>query len=203
MTDSAPLLRISDPPGRGYTCVGSRLLDEWARNEPHGATEADARVAAACGITRQAVTQWRGGKRPTAKHWTPIQSVTSLDPSVWESWEKLGPDEPEAPAESSTRPIDLPTLQGPPVERLRILEAWCEARTRSGVGLPLDLDRSVKGIQASLRAQIAAKPIPALHEHPDWPTAIEAILDAIEPFEGALAAVLATLRRRAAQQEAA
>lgn len=172
-----------------------QALQEWLKKEQISANELARRCSSSTikFHAKQILRVLDEDRLPSPQLAAALEKVAGIKSESWD----------EAPPESGTQAIDLPTLQGTPVERLRILEAWCEARTRSGAGLPLDLDRSVKGIQASLRAQIAAKPIPALHEHPDWPTAIEAILDAIEPFEGAIAAVLATLRRQSEQQEAA
>jgi hypothetical protein len=123
-----------------------------------------------------------------------IERVCGIAQSAWETWEKLGPDEPAAAPESGPRAVDLPELTGSPAERLRILEVWLEGRTRSGHGLPLELSRSVAAMRDAIREQRSQKPIPDLHDHPDWDAVITLILGAVAKYPGAARSIIDAIR---------
>jgi hypothetical protein len=195
---------LPGPPSPGSTLVGTRLLEEWIQAQTVGATASCALVSQACEVRgHQLVMQWRGknAKRPAPRHWPVLLRVCGIDPAAWETWEKLGHDEP-APPESGPRTIDLPELTGSPAERLRTLEGWLEARTRDGVGLSLDLSRAVSGMRDSIREQRAQKPIPDLHEHPDWPPALALILGAVAKHPGAARSIIDAIRDAVADEKA-
>jgi hypothetical protein len=190
-------IRSVDCPGHGFTPVGRRLLDAWAKSQPHGVTEACERVAAACGVSRPLVGHWRTEphKWPASKYHPGILASTGIEASNWELWERLGPDEPAAASpESGPREVALPELTGSPAERLRTLEVWLEGRTRSGHGLPLDLSRSVAAMRDSIREQRSQKPIPDLHEHPDYQAVIALILGAVSKYPGAARSIIEAIR---------
>lgn len=194
-----PTLRSVDPPGRGYTCRGSRLLFEWVQDQGQ-ISVADEKVGQACGVSRQAARQWRDtstGSRPRPRYWASIQTTTGIAPEEWETWELLTAEEPQSEPDSSKRPVaELPELKGSPAERARTLETWLEARARSGHGLSLDIDRSVRALLSSIQAQVRAKPIPDLHEHPDFEAFFDIILGALAKHPGAAKAVIGALKSR-------
>lgn len=98
---------------------------------------------------------------------------------------------------------ELPELTGGPAERLRTLETWLEAHAR-GEGLTPARDKAVRTLIASLEAQRRTKPIPDLHEHPEWDAVITLILSAIAKYPGAAKSVIDAIRSTLpAQEEAA
>jgi hypothetical protein len=122
-----------------------------------------------------------------------IERVCEISPAAWETWELIGSYEATAP-ESGPRAVDLPELTGSPTERLRILEVWLEGRTRSGHGLPLELSRSVAAMRDAIREQRSQKPIPDLHEHPDWEPVVKLILGAVSHYPGAAHSIIDAIR---------
>ncbi len=95
----------------------------------------------------------------------------------------------DAPPDSGPRVANLPELTGTPAERLRTLETWLESHAR-GDGLTTDRHRAVTTLISSLQAQVRAKPIPDLHEHPDWPAVYDLIMRAVARFDGGPKAVI-------------
>jgi len=119
--------------------------------------------------------------------------LTGIDLAAWERWELLGQEE-SAPGSERRSVAELPELRGTPAERARTLETWLEGRARSGQGLTLDLDRSVRALLSSIQAQVRAKPIPDLHEHPDWDIFVTLVLGALARHPGAAKAVIDAIR---------
>lgn len=175
-------IRSADPPGRGYTCVGVRLLDEWAQNQDGGVTLASSRVAEACGVTRPAVAGWRTRARPAPRHWPAIERMTGIATSVWESWELLGRE--DAAPSSEERPV---------------------AETAGPLGSTRDeLDSTIRQIDAALRGpvtdaqrvQLLGKRASALmsrarleerqaiHDHPDFAPLVEDLVAAVRSVFG-------------------
>lgn len=174
----APTIHSADHPGRGYTCTGSRLLDEWAHGEPHGITEACARLAEACGVTRQLVSTWRNEKRPAPKHWATIARVTNLEPRVWETWELLGAPEPEAPPESekrTTEPAQLGTTKAELLETVRQIDRALGGSLADGARANL-LGKRTSALVAVSRLEERGE----LEDHPDYDAHLELVLDALE-----------------------
>lgn len=198
---AAPQLRSADPPGRGYTCLGNRLLDEWAHGEPHGVSEASSRVAAACGgISRQLVTAWRNeNKRVAPKHWTAIAGVTGIAVEVWETWELLTAEEP-TPA-SEERPAPAKVALNSTREELDSTIQQIDTALRGGV---TDGQRvQLLGKRASaLMSRARLEERQAIADHPDFAPLVEdlvlAVRDALGPDapDGIEARIADELERR-------
>lgn len=177
---AAPTLRSADPPGRGYTCLGTRLLSEWVADQQF-TSKADAAVGDACGVSRPAAVQWRleGKSRPRPKHWEHIERVTGgrVPQASWESWEHLGA-EPEPPPASEERPT--PRALGTTRDELRATVKEIDA-VRSKGGLTPNQDAALLGKRASVLAALARlEDRTAIEDHPDVDTFLDAILSALE-----------------------
>lgn len=183
--------------------VGDRIRDWLAEREIRHQEFADR-----CQIDRALLSRYLNGhRRPSPKHRRAIERETNGEFS-YAAWdEPLAGERRSEPPASEERPVaeaQLPPLEGTPAERLRTLETWLEGLARSGAGLSTDLHRAVTTMISSLQAQIRAKPLPALHEHPDWARAIEVVLDGVEGLPGGPQAVLEAVRRaRASSPEQA
>ena len=141
-------------------------------------------LAARCGCHRARITEVLKGHPPNEHLRKALHRETSL---------VCYGDEPK----SERRPVaELPELKGTPAERARTLETWLESRARSGDGLPLDLHRSVTALLSSINAQRLAKPIPDLHEHPDFEAFFDIVLGALAKHPGAAKAVIGALKAR-------
>lgn len=162
------------------------MADERARTLQNWLDEQklqQAALASRCGFHRARITEVLKGREPNEALRKAIYRETGLECFA-----------DPAPA-SEKRPVaELPELKGSPAERARTLETWLEARARSGHGLSLDLDRSVRALLSSIQAQVRAKPIPDLHEHPDWDAFITLILGALTKHPGAAKAVIEAIR---------
>lgn len=177
------LIQSKDPPGHGYTCRGNRLLDEWAQNEPHGVTEASARIAEACGITRPLVSHWRSGKRVPPKHWQTVQRVTGVDPSEFETWELLGPAEVEPASEE--RPLEiLDAPLGSTSDELRRSVQRLERLARTPGITPAQAATAEGKRVTALTALARLEERQAIHEHPDAAAFLEDVVRAIEDTLG-------------------
>lgn len=132
-------------------------------------------------------------KKPSPQLAAALARVTGVEVSAWD----------EAAPESAKRPVaDLPDLTGPPAERLRTLETWLESHAR-GEGLSTDRHRAVTTLLSSLQAQVRAKPIPDLHEHPDFEAFFDIILGALGKHPGAAKAVITALKARLSMESEA
>jgi len=169
-------------------CSGSSLLDGWARGHDRGVTVACTELADHCGVSVALVHLWR--RSPAAeRHRQTIEQHTGVPVLAWID------QTPAAEREREPEP-GLPVLAGSPQQRLRTLEGWLEELTRMGVGLSTDRNRAVSALLLSLQGQVRAKPIPELEEHPDWPRAVELILQVAEEIlPGGAAAVLAAMKQ--------
>jgi hypothetical protein len=124
-------------------------------------------------------------KKPSPQLAAALARVTGVDAAAWDE-----------PPESGKRPAaDLPELTGTPAERLRTLETWLESHAR-GDGLTTDRHRAVTTLLSSLQAQVRAKPIPDLHEHPDFEAFFDIVLGALAKHPGAAKAVIGALKAR-------
>lgn len=186
MTQAASLpspLRSPDPPGRGYTCVGIRLLDEWAQNEPRGVTEASQRIADACGVTRPAVAGWRTRARPAPRHWETIETLTGVLAASWESWELLGPAEVEPASEE--RPLEiLDAPLGSTSDELRRSVQRLERLARTPGITPAQAATAEGKRVTALTALARLEERQAIHEHPDAAAFLEDVVRAIEDTLG-------------------
>lgn len=172
------------------------MADERARTLQNWLDEQklqQAALAARCGFHRARITEVLKGREPNEALRKAIFRETGLECFA-----------DPAPA-SEKRPVaELPELKGSPAERARTLETWLEARARSGHGLPPDLHRSVTTLLSSINAQRLAKPIPDLHEHPDFERFFDLILGAVSEYPGAARAIIKAIRGTLpAQEEAA
>jgi hypothetical protein len=157
----------------------ARTLQDWLDEQK----VLPSALAVRCGCHRARITEVLKGREPNEHLRKALYRETKLE-SFAEG----------APA-SEKRPVaELPELKGTPAERARTLETWLEARARSGHGLSLDLDRSVRALLSSIQAQVRAKPIPDLHEHPDWNAFITLVLDAVGKYPGAARAIIDAIR---------
>lgn len=175
-----PLEPNPAPPDPGSTLVGSRLLEEWVRAQTDRPTVVCARLSAECGLRgHQPAMGWYGKnpKRPSPPHWPVIERLTGIAQTAWETWEKLGHDEPVAPPESGSREVVLPDLGSTPdeisgsIRRLKAViakgnlsgnqHAAIERAILSGLGDLTDLARFAK-----------------LEDHPEYLSHIDAIADA-------------------------
>jgi hypothetical protein len=125
-------------------------------------------------------------KKPSPQLAAALARVTGVEVAAWD----------EAPESGKRASAELPELKGSPAERARTLETWLESRARSGDGLSLDIDRSVRALLSSIQAQVRAKPIPDLHEHPDFEAFFDLILGALAKHPGAAKAVVGALKAR-------
>lgn len=178
---AAPTLRSADPPGRGYTCLGTRLLSEWVADQQF-VSKADAAVGDACGVSRPAAVQWRleGKSRPRPKHWEHIERITSgrVPQAAWESWEHLGAPEAETPPASEERPT--PRALGTTREELRATVQEIDAVRRKG-GLTPNQDAALLGKRASVLAALARlEDRTAIEDHPEFDVFLDALLLALE-----------------------
>lgn len=156
----------------------ARTLQDWLDSEKVLPSALAARV----GCHRARITEVIKGHPPNEHLRKALHRETGL---------ACYADEPK----SERRPVaELPELVGTPAERLRTLEAWLEGHAR-GEGLTPQREKAVRTLIATLEAQRRTKPIPDLHEHPDWATTIELILDAVESVPGATQAVLGAIRK--------
>jgi hypothetical protein len=180
---TAPQLRSKDPPGRGYTCLGNRLLEEWAQNEPHGVTEACARLGERCGITRQLVIKWRGGGRVPPKHWGTVADVTGIPVEAWETWELLGREEPEPASEE--RPVVEPDAPlGSTPDELRQSAARLK-RLAAQPGLTPAQQAALEGKRVTaLTALGRLEERQAIHDHPDAADFLDDVAQALEDVLG-------------------
>jgi hypothetical protein len=189
----------------GYQCCGSLAFEAWRARTGRSFDDV---LRLLGGGSKATLSKWRNSQGvPSAPVAAQLEDISGGDvPSgAWAWWVPTGePLEAPAPA-SEKRPVaELPELKGTPAERARTLETWLEARARSGQGLTLDLDRSVRALLSSIHAQHRAKPIPDLHEHPDWDATITLILGAIAKYPGAAKSVIDAIRATLpAQEEAA
>lgn len=175
---SAPTLRQKDPPGRGYTCRGNRLLDEWAQNEPHGVTEASARVAEACGVSRPFVGHWRGGKSVPPKHWGNVARVTGIPVEEWETWELLVREEPEpASEERPTAEPDVPL--GTTADELRRSVQRLERLARKPGITPAQAATAEGKRVTALTALSRLEERAAIADHPDFTGLLEDLVAAV------------------------
>lgn len=177
---AAPTLRSADHPGRGYTCVGTRLLAEWVADQTLPSA-ADAAIGDACGVSRTAANQWRDVTkyRPRPKHWEHIARITGgrVPVEAWESWELLGA-EPETPPASEDRPT--PRALGTTHEELRATVQEIDAVRAKG-GLTPNQDAALLGKRASVLAALARlEDRTAIEDHPEFDAFLEALLSALE-----------------------
>jgi hypothetical protein len=173
---------LPEAPSPGSTLVGTRLLEEWIEAQTVGATASCALVAKACNVRgHHLVMQWRGknAKRPAPHHWPVLLSVCGIDPAAWETWEKLGPDEPAAPPESGPREIVLPELGSTPDEiRASVRRALALLREKE-ITVKQRLDAEGR-IQVGLSTLARLEERAALEDHPEFAAKIETILDALD-----------------------
>lgn len=163
----------------------ARTLQKWLDEQK----VQQAALATRCGFHRARITELLKGREPSEELRKALHRETGLECFA-----------DSAPV-SEKRPVaELPELKGTPAERARTLETWLEARARSGHGLSLDLDRSVRALLSSIQAQVRAKPIPDLHEHPDWNAFIDLVLGALAKHPGAAKAVIAAIRATLPQE---
>lgn len=178
---AAPTLRSADPPGRGYTCVGTRLLAEWVADQPL-VSVADTAIGDACGVSRTAANQWRdvAKYRPRPKYWAIIARVTEgrVPQASWESWEHLGTPEAEPPPASEDRPT--PRALGTTHDELRATVREIDAVRAKG-GLTPNQDAALLGKRASVLAALARlEDRTALEDHPEFEGLLDGILSALE-----------------------
>jgi hypothetical protein len=167
----------------------ARTLQDWLDEQKVQPSA----LATRCGFHRARITEVLQGRKPNDALRKALHRETNLE-CFAES----------APASDRRPTVELPELKGSPAERARTLEGWLESRARSGHGLPPDLDRAVGKLLSSIQAQVRAKPIPDLHEHPDWDVIITLVLGAIAKYPGAAKAVIDAIRSTLpAQEEAA
>jgi transcriptional regulator with XRE-family HTH domain len=181
-----PQIRSADPPGRGYTCLGNRLLEEWAQAEPHGVTEASARVAEGCGVSRQYVTGWRAGKPVPPKHRQAIHRVTGISIEVWETWELLGREEPEETPPSGEREADGPAAPlGTTAAELRATIQRIDAVLRKRSITPAQEGQLLGKRTTALGALARLEDRQAIEDHPDaepfLEDVVQALLDVLGP----------------------
>lgn len=172
---------LPGPPLPGSTLVGTRLLEEWIDAQTVGATASCALVAQACEVRgHQLVMQWRGknAKRPAPRHWPVLQRVCGIDPSAWETWEKLGPDEPSAPI-SGPRAIILPELGSTPDELRSSVRRALALLHEKEITVKQKLDAEGR-IQVGLSALARLDERASLEQHPDFLPKLEIILDALD-----------------------
>ncbi len=173
---------LPEAPSPGSTLVGTRLLEEWIDAQTVGATASCALVAQACNVRgHHLVMQWRGknAKRPAPHHWSVLLRVCGIDPTAWETWEKLGREELAAPPESGPREVVLPELGSTPDE--------IRASVRRALALLGEKEITVKQrLDAEGRIQVGLSTLARLEErasledHPEFAAKLEIILDALD-----------------------
>jgi hypothetical protein len=188
----------------GFQCCGSVAFEAWRAKTGRSFDDV---LRLLGGGSKATLSKWRNSTGvPSAPVAAQLQEISdgAVPCDAWAWWVPTGePTEAPSPA-SEKRPVaELPELKGSPAERARVLEQWLESRARSGHGLTLDLDRSVRALLSSIQAQVRAKPIPDLHEHPDWDATITLILGAIAKYPGAAKSVIDAIRAALPTQEEA
>jgi hypothetical protein len=188
----------------GHQCCGSLAFEAWRAKTGRSFDDV---LRLLGGGSKATLSKWRNSQGvPSAPVAAQLEELSdgAVPRDSWAWWVPTGePSETLAPA-SEKRPVaELPELKGTPAERARTLETWLEARARSGHGLTLDLDRSVRALLSSIHAQHRAKPIPDLHEHPDYEAFISLILGAIGKHPGAAKSVIEAIRSTLPTQEEA
>ena len=181
----------------GFQCCGSIAFEAWRARTGRSFDDV---LRLLGGGSKATLSKWRNSagvpSAPTAAQLEEIsEGAVSRDSWAW--WEPLGDHEeqPVTPV-SEKRPVaNLPELTGTPAERLRTLETWLESHAR-GEGLTTDRHRAVTTLQCSLQAQVRAKPIPDLHEHPDFEAFFDIVLGALAKHPGAAKAVIGALKAR-------
>ena len=190
----------------GFQCCGSLAFEAWRAKTGRSFDDV---LRLLGGGSKATLSKWRNSTGvPSAPVAAQVEDVSggAVSRDSWAWWVPLEEGtEPTTPPPSEKRPVaELPELKGTPAERARTLETWLEARARSEQGLPLDLHRSVTALLSSINAQRLAKPIPDLHEHPDFEAFFDLILGALAKHPGAAKAVIGALKARlSAESEAA
>lgn len=173
-------LQQSDPPGRGYTCLGNRLLEEWARSQDVSVSAATEIVSDACKVSRPYAVRWRQTNRPPAKYWATIQQVTGLSPTVWETWELLGREEPEIEPESAKVEKAPPRELGTTRDELRgTVQEIDLARNKGGL-TPAQVATLLGKRTSALTALARLEDSTALADHPDFDALLSDVLGALE-----------------------
>lgn len=167
-------------PSPGHTSVGLRLLDTWTHEQDGLLGAAEQRIADACGVSSKNANHWRLGTRPVpTKHREAILALTGIDPAAWETWEKLGPDEPAAPPESGPREVVLPDLGSTPNEIRASVRRALALLTEKEITVKQRLDAEGR-IQVGLATLARLEERASLEDHPEFASKLGIILDALD-----------------------
>lgn len=117
-------------------------------------------------------------KRPTPAHWPIIERITGIAQSAWETWEKLGPDEPEPP-QSGPRETELPAL-GNTIDEIDASVRRAKSVIAKG-GLSATQHAALeRTILAGLSDLTALRMRGKIEDHVEYASLVEAVLDALD-----------------------
>lgn len=159
-----------------------------------------AEIGTACGCSRESARRWRtGAKVPGRAKRVVLFNVYGIDPEAWDRRGPAAADADPAPVASTALTADdgveLPPLQAARAHLARATVWRIEAaESGSDAAFARAFEGERKAIETLARIERdRGITIEKILDHDEWKRMAAAILDGLQPYPGALAALIVTL----------